>query len=194
MFDNDPLDDFFGGGGPAALKFAAQNVWMTGTIYQVDIKNQIDMVTQLPKLDERTGQPKQMCVLYLATDLRDELVPDDDGSRRQFLTGNMLFEFRAALRALNVRKPQIGARVATAWTGTKPSKFPQPQKLYTVRYMEPTAESLAVAQSRLNAAARTVPAGDPFGAAPAGSVPVSQQRTTLDSMRSSDPFGDEPPF
>ena len=197
MFDEtrDVLDDFFGGGGgPAGVKFQTQNQWVVGTVYKLEVKDQIDLQTQKPKLDERSGKPKQMLVAHMITDLRDPEIEGDEGDRRQFFSGNMLWELREALKAIGARKPQVGCKIATAWTGSKKSNCPQPQKLYTARYMEPTSETLALVAAKLEQENRAQYMADPFSnATPA--VPAAQaQRVTLDSMRSSDPFGDEPPF
>jgi hypothetical protein len=201
MFDDnngfDDLDEFFaGGGGPKGIswKSARKGDSVTGTILDMEVRDKIDPNTKAVVMNEY-GKAKQVLVITLATDLRDDEIEDDDGTRRAFLQGNALFEFKKFLREGKIGKPARGGRFFQQLIGTKPSNFASPQNLFSCKYGAPTGESLAVLDAWLakSKGGQQAASADPF-AGPATPLPQNTPRaTTLNSMRANN--GDtEPPF
>lgn len=200
IYDNDnngfdDLDEFFSGGGGAkgiSWKLARKGDSVQGVIFDMEVRDKIDPNTKTVVMNEY-NKPKQVLVITLGTDMRDAEIEGDDGTRRAFLQGNALYEFKKFLRENKIGKPARGGRFFQQLIGTKPSNFASPQNLFECRYGAPTAESLAALDVYL-AKGKTAQQSDPF-ASPAAAQPAARA-TTLNSMRAggNGGFTDEPPF
>jgi hypothetical protein len=201
MFDDDntfdEFEEFFsGGGGPKGIswKLARKGDSVTGTIFDMDIRDKIDPNTKAVQMNDY-GKPKKVLILHLLTDLRDPEIEGDDGTRRAFLQGNALFEFKKFLSDNGIGRPLRGGRFFQQLTGTKPTNFASPQNLFVCKYGAPTTETLAAVDAYLakkKGVAVNTPT-DPFNVP----EPTPTARpTTLNSMRAggNGGFDDSPPF
>jgi hypothetical protein len=139
----DELDDLFSGGGAPAFKFEKIGDAVTGTITDIEVRQQRDFDSGEAKVWS-DGKPMMELVLTLKTDLRDDSIEDDDGERRVFCRGVMLTELRRAVRQAKVKKPEIGASVIILHSGLGEAKkrgFNAP-KLYTVDYTPAAAKAV----------------------------------------------------
>jgi hypothetical protein len=205
MFDDDTfdeLDEFFsGGGGPKGYSWDGAKVgqFVTGIIYDMEVRDKVNMETKEIELNE-WGKSKKVLVLSVLTDLRDEEIEDDDGTRRLFLQGNALFEFKKTLREMKVRKPLKGGRVKQTLIGKRKTNYPKPQNLFEMLYAEPTGDTISAVSSLV--AAKVTAANkvddDPWaaGASASSTTAATGGASTLDSMRKSkNTFTDDsPPF
>lgn len=197
MFDDDSTFDefeefFTGGGGPKGISWKQMRKGdsITGVIFDMEIRDKIDPNTKQVQLNDY-GKPKKVLVLSLLTDMRDDEIEGDDGSRRAFLQGNALFEFKKFISDNKIGKPVRGGRFFQKLVGTKPTNFASPQNLFECKYGAPTAESLAKVDAYL-AKAKGGESADPFAT---GQVVQGAARvTTLNSMRATANNTDEPPF
>jgi hypothetical protein len=203
IYDNDnngfdDLDEFFSGGGGAkgiSWKLARKGDSIQGIILDMEVRDKVDPNTKAVVMNEY-GKPKQVLVITLATDMRDDEIEGDDGTRRAFLQGNALFEFKKFLRENKIGKPARGGRFFQQLIGTKPSNFASPQNLFACKYGAPTSESLAVLDTWL-AKKNGGQTADPFASStPAATAQPAARATTLNSMRAggNGGFDDSPPF
>ena len=140
MTDHNALDDLFAGSGAPAFKFDTVGTKITGTITDLQVRQQTDFDSGEPKVWD-DGKPMMEVVITLATSLRDKEVEDDDGERRVFCRGAMLTAMKQAVRAAKEQKPVVGAKVTITHSGLGEAKkkgFNAP-KLYTVEYAAPDA-------------------------------------------------------
>lgn len=199
IYDNDnngfdDLDEFFSGGGGAkgiSWKLARKGDSITGTILDMEVRDKIDPNTKAVVMNEY-GKPKQVLVVTLATDMRDDEIEDDDGTRRAFLQGNALFEFKKFLRENKIGKPARGGRFFQQLIGTKPSNFASPQNLFTCKYGAPTSESLAILDAWLSKTKGAKENADPFASSTPAATQPAARATTLSSMRANQDA--QPPF
>jgi hypothetical protein len=135
--DIDALEALFASGAPA-FKFEEIGDKVTGTITNLDVRQQTDFDSGEPKFWD-DGKPMMEIVITLATSLRDKEIEDDDGERRVFCRGAMMTAFRQAVRKAKDSKPRVGAKVTVTYSGdgeAKKARF-NPPKLYTVTYEPP---------------------------------------------------------
>jgi len=132
----DELDDLFSGGGAPAFKFEKVGDKVTGTIVDLEVRQQRDFDSgELKVWDD--GKAMLEMVLTLKTALRDSDIEDDTGERRVFCRGVMLTAFKNAVRKAKVKKPEVGATVTIVHDGLGEAKrkgFNAP-KLYSVEYV-----------------------------------------------------------
>ena len=200
MFDDDntfdEFEDFFsGGGGPKGIswKYSRPGESVTGVIFDMEIRDKISLDTKLPEVNAY-GKVKKVLVLHLLTDQRDPEIEGDDGTRRAFLQGNALFEFKKFLSDNKIGKPVRGGRFYQKLTGTKKTEHPSPQNLFECKYGAPTAESLAAVDAHLAKTRGAQETTDPFATSTPAATPAAARPTTLNSMRSTTPVDDSPPF
>lgn len=204
MFDDDDtpdeLDEFFsGGGGPKGYSWDGAKVGqaVTGIIFDMEVRNKVNMETQEVEMNQ-WGKPKKVLVLSVLTELRDDEIEDDDGTRRLFLQGNALFEFKATLRSMKVRKPLKGGRVKQTLVNKIKTAYPKPQNIFEMRYAEPTGDTIAAVSElvarKANAANKVE--DDPWATGNVATASVGGgSATTMDRMRSSkNGSTEEPPF
>ena len=131
----DTLDSFLGGGGSPSAKFIDVGATVKGTVTAAEVVQQTEFGTGTPKTWD-DGKPMMQAVITLSTDLRDDDIEDDDGTRRLFVKGQMQKAVREALKAAGVKSLEIGGTLAVKYTGDgAPSKpgFNGP-KLYAAQY------------------------------------------------------------
>jgi len=113
-------DDFFNEGAPSAIATVKKlgdkpGTTIGGTI--VDIGNQVQQ-----KDDEGNpaswpvGNPKMLLPVTVATELRDPEIPDDDGHRTFWVSGNLKKAIGSALRAAKA-KLAVGGVLQVTFTG-----------------------------------------------------------------------------
>jgi hypothetical protein len=127
--DLDDINDFLAGGLPGAAFDEIGDEW-TGTVISAERVQQTDYDTGVPVTWD-DGQPKMMLHIDIATEVRDEEIVGDDGSRRLYVRGNLLTAVRQAMRAAKVRlEPGCILTVKYVDDGTPPKKGMNAPKLY----------------------------------------------------------------
>lgn len=191
--DNNSVDDLFGDGPKGPPGFPKMNVGdvQGGLVIKVERSEQRNIDGTIAYYDNSTT-PKPALIVTVLSDLRDPTNPEDDGVRRQWWTGNALYELKNFQKANGYGAPKPGGKIWKKLVGTKPSGKGLPMNLHAAKYEPPTVEGERLA-FELAAKLTKAPRDDMFG--PVSTPPAQQaQRTTLDSMRSSNAFTDEPPF
>lgn len=135
-------DDFFNEGAPSAIATIKRlgdkpGTTIGGTI--VDIGNQVQQ-----KDDEGNpaswpdGNPKMLLPVTVATELRDPEIPDDDGHRTFWVSGNLKKAIGSALRAAKA-KLAVGGVLQVTFTGfgEAKNKMYSAPRLWTAVYAPP---------------------------------------------------------
>jgi hypothetical protein len=195
----DDIDDLFSaGGGPATAKLSRPGDTAEGIIYKMDRLAETDDDGNVV-MDPRTNKPKPLLVFHLITKQRNPEVEDDDGTRRLWAKGNLLWSIQNALREQGL-KPRLGGMLRSRVDSLKPNTNPKrkPMKQHVSQYWAPTTETEAQAFAMAARKTRRVEDTDELFGNPPAQMAQQQPKTsapTLDSMRSSDGFdSDEPPF
>jgi hypothetical protein len=137
------VDDMFKSESAPFLKFSTPGTKYVGVIADIEKRQQRDFQTGEP-LSWPDGEPRWELVVTLTTDERDPDEPKDDGKRRLAVKkGTQMWGALAdALRQTSVPGPQVGAKLAIAYTGDGESKTRgfAPPKLYAFAYEKPTSK------------------------------------------------------
>src|SRR5262245_43955625 len=144
--DRDAVREFLSGGAKA-FSFDNMGDEVYGKIVAMDIRQQTHMETGDP-LFWKNGQPRNVLVVTLQTDLSDD--ESDDGERTVWLRGgnytvasgsgtSSLSAVRDAMRKANVKDIEPGGTLRMAYTGdAKPTaRGLNAPKLYTAEYAAP---------------------------------------------------------
>lgn len=135
------VDDFLEGGAPGASFDEIGDSW-EGTVTFFEKVQQTDYDTGAPVTWD-DGNPKFMLHVDIQTDVRDDDIAGDDGIRRLYVRGNMLTNFRKALRTSKLRlREGVFVKVTYTANGEPPKKGMNPPKLYDVE-VGPPAEGLS---------------------------------------------------
>ncbi len=127
---------FLMGGSVPSAKFDSVGVTVGGRITETPaVQQQRDFTTQELKVWE-DGSPQMQLVVTIATDLRDPADPDDDGSRRLYIKGQLKQAVAAAVRKAGAKSLEIGGVLTVTYTGDGvPSrKGINPPKQYAAEY------------------------------------------------------------
>lgn len=129
-------DDFLMGGGIPAAKFPAFGAAASGRITEKPtVSQQTDFTTGEPKV-WADGSPQLQLVVTLATEQRDAEIPDDDGSRRIYVKGQMKKAVQDAVRKSGAKGLEVGGVLTVTYVGdgekTNP-RFAAP-KQYSATY------------------------------------------------------------
>ena len=151
--------------GPA-VKFARIGDSVTGTITRpYALREATEIGSNRPKLDSR-GQPVQMAVVELQTDVREG--PDDDGI--QILYADKFAMRKAigqAIREAGADDMEVGGRLTVTFVSESPSDKGAPQKNFSAKYVRPGAASTWGAEpNALVSAARNAQVSASAGSAP----------------------------
>ncbi len=161
------VDDFFGGGtGVPSAKFANVGDAVTGTILDLERRQQTDLDGKPKFWDDNS--PMMQLVITLQTDERNAAIEDDDGRRRLYVKGSVKPESRSMTAAIGAAvmeagqkgAPRPGGKLRITYTGDGPrgkAGF-NPPKQYAAQYQAPAPDDFAVA-----AAAPAKPAAGAFG-------------------------------
>ncbi len=111
-------DDLLMGGGKGApgFKFDAIGATVKGIVTLKETMQQRDIKTGVPKTYD-DGNPMMQLVVTLQTDLRDDTLDDDDGTRRIFAKGAMLVAIRDAVKEAKLDTLGIGDELTVRYTG-----------------------------------------------------------------------------
>jgi hypothetical protein len=132
---NDALDFLMGQSG-APAKFADVGDKVVGTVLAYEKRQSKDMKGNLKFWDD--GSPIYEAVITLQTDARDPEVEDDDGIRRVFARGKMLYAIRDALKAARYRGDIKGGKLGVAFTGLgEAQRGFQAPKLFSAKFEPP---------------------------------------------------------
>lgn len=159
----DPNAFLMGSGAPSA-RFEEPGASVTGRITEEpQVRQQTDFTTGKPLFWDN-GDPRMQLVVTLGTDQRDTSIPDDDGTRRVYVKGQMQKAVAQAVRQAGAPGLQVGGTLTVTYTGDGEAKQRgmNPPKLYTAAYT-------AAAQTFL--AADPAPAPAPAPAAAAAPLP-----------------------
>ncbi len=192
-YDNN-VDELFEDGpkGPPGFPKMAMNQVIGGLIIKVERSEQRNIDGTIAYYENSTNA-KPALITWVQSDVRDPNIPDDDGVRRIWWTGNALYELKAFQKAGGHGAPKPGGMIWKKLVGTKPSGKGLPMNLYAAKYEPPTLEGERKAfeiAAKYNKAVRDDMFG-PVSTPPAQQAPAS---TTLDSMRASNVWDQEPPF
>lgn len=105
---------------------------VTGTVESIEAQQQRDMDTQEPKWFDN-GQPMMQVVIHVATNLRDNTIPGDDGVRAVYVKGKNLGTLRQASRIVGRDFPHVGDGFTATYTANGEAKKRgwNPPKLYS---------------------------------------------------------------
>ena len=105
---------------------------VTGTVESIEAQQQRDMDTQEPKWFDN-GQPMMQVVIHVATSLRDNTIPGDDGVRAVYVKGKNLGTLRQASRIVGRDFPHVGDGFTATYTANGEAKKRgwNPPKLYS---------------------------------------------------------------
>jgi hypothetical protein len=173
------------GGGGASAKFPIIGATVSGRITQEPtVEQQKDFTTNELKFYD-DGKPQLQVVVTLATAERDPANPDDDGTRRLYIKGQMRTAVSTAVRAAGAPHLQVGGTLTVTYSHDGVAKNPRfnAPKNFTATYVP--------------AAANALHAPEPV-AAPAAQayVPPNPAATALAAQQQAQqPLGtDTPPF
>jgi len=162
-------DDFLMGGGVPSAKFPAIGATVSGRITErPTVEQQRDYTTgDLKFWDD--GKPQMQLVVTLATNERDPENPEDDGTRRLYVKGQMKNAVASAVRATGARGLEVGGTLTVTYArdGQKTNpKFNAP-KNFDASYVpaataelhtpDPVAQQPAVAQPAVAGVPSAVP-------------------------------------
>lgn len=133
---------FLMGDGVTSFKFEAEGQVAKGTIVSLDMQQQRDFKTGLPKFWD-DGKPMMQLRVVLATDERDG--DNDDGQRGVYLKGESQKAVKAAVLAAGAKSLDVGGTLALAFTGLGEAKGNlNPPKLYRAQYVAPAPQTQSV--------------------------------------------------
>lgn len=158
---------FFSGGGPASAKFKSHGDTVGGQVLEEPTQQQQRDLESNELQTWPDGNPKMQLVVTVQTDLRDPEVDDDDGKRRIYVKGAMKKAVQDAVLAAGARGIDKGGELHVTYIGDGERKGRlTPPKLYSARYVKPSATFLASQQQQQEqqpanpqAAANALPAG-----------------------------------
>lgn len=143
MTHTDEAMDFLmtsGGGAPTA-KFPEIGTVHKGRILSMERKQQTDFLSKKPLFWDN-GDPRWELVITLQTDERDDETEDDDGQRRIFAKGKLMYAIREAVEASGFRGSSlVGGNLAVKYTGNGKASQPgmSPPKEYAAKFEPPAA-------------------------------------------------------
>lgn len=138
------IDSFFSGGGGKSVSWKDKPVGTTvsGTIKRVHEPQQItDPATKKPVFKPDGVTPKMQVRIDLATNERDPMDPDDDGSRGLYVQGWMQGAIGDAIRKSGAQGgPQVGAQLSVALSERTPNDNPAmaPINKFVAQYVPPS--------------------------------------------------------
>jgi hypothetical protein len=135
------VDDGLMEGGARSARFEKPGDTCEGVIVSVQKTQQRDFATQALKTYD-DGNPMWQFVFTLQTSDRDG--GDDDGMRRVFARGDLLFKIRNAVRAEGYgSKSVVGGTLKVQYTGNEAAavRGRSPKKLYRAKFTPPPAEA-----------------------------------------------------
>ncbi|MGW9437765.1 hypothetical protein [Streptomyces sp. NPDC055607] len=109
-------DDFLMGGGVPSAKFPVLGTTVSGRITErPTVEQQRDFTTgELKFWDD--GKPQMQLVVTLATAERDPADPEDDGTRRLYIKGQMKSAVASAVRATGARGLEVGGTLTVTYS------------------------------------------------------------------------------
>lgn len=136
-------NDFLMAGGTTSAKFPAPGAKVAGVITrQPEVQQQRDFTTgELKTWDN--GDPMQQLQVVLATDERDQEIPDDDGERAIYVKGAMKKAVQDAVRKSGAKGLEVGGHLTITYTGDgEPSRRGMnAPKLYSAAYVQPATKT-----------------------------------------------------
>jgi hypothetical protein len=136
-------NDFLMAGGTTSAKFATVGTTVAGLISrQPEVQQQRDFTSGEPKTWDN-GDPMQQLQVVLATDERDQEIPDDSGERAIYVKGALKKAVQEAVRKSGSKGLAVGGHLTVTYTGDgEPSrKGMSAPKLYSAAYVQPAAAS-----------------------------------------------------
>ncbi|MGQ4350502.1 hypothetical protein [Streptomyces sp. SAS_275] len=108
-------DDFLMGGGVPSAKFPTLGTAVSGRITErPTVEQQRDFTTgELKFWDD--GKPQMQLVVTLATSERDPENPEDDGTRRLYVKGQMKNAVASAVRSAGARGLEVGGTLTVTY-------------------------------------------------------------------------------
>lgn len=133
------VDQFLMGGSVRSAKFAAHGDRVSGTITELEVRQQTSFEDNKPLFWD-DGKPRTQLVVTLQTAEADE--DDDDGLRRVYVKGQMQKAVRDAILKANEKGPKVGGELVVQYTGDEPNSNPRlnASKLYRARYQPPLVQ------------------------------------------------------
>lgn len=149
------LAQLMSGGVPSA--FSRDNpvgTSISGTVRSIEAVQQRDMDTNEPKFYD-DGSPMMQIVIHVATDLRDQDIPGDDGVRAIYVKGKNISALRTASRVAGRDYPHVGDGLTATYSGNGEAKKRgwNAPKLYTYE-IRPNAEGINAVMGNATVAAK----------------------------------------
>ncbi len=158
-------DDFLMGGGVPSAKFPAIGSTVSGRITErPTVEQQRDFTTgDLKFWDD--GKPQMQLVVTLATNERDPENPEDDGTRRLYVKGQMKNAVASAVRAAGARGLEVGGTLTVTYArdGQKSNPRFNAPKNFDAQYVPAATAELHAPDP----VAQQQPAGQQYTPAPA---------------------------
>ncbi|WP_394425512.1 hypothetical protein [Streptomyces sp. SGAir0957] len=153
-------DDFLMGGGVPSAKFPTLGTTVSGRITErPSVEQQRDFTTgELKFWDD--GKPQMQLVVTLATNERDPENPEDDGTRRLYVKGQMKNAVASAVRSAGARGLEVGGTLTVTYSrdGQKSNPRFNAPKNFDAQYVAAAANELHTPDPSTPAAAAPQPA------------------------------------
>ncbi|MEU9606183.1 hypothetical protein [Streptomyces sp. NPDC048057] len=137
-------DDFLMGGGVPSAKFPTLGTTVSGRITErPTVEQQRDFTSgELKFWDD--GKPQMQLVVTLATAERDPANPEDDGTRRLYVKGQMKNAVAAAVRGAGARGLEVGGTLSVTYArdGQKSNPRFNAPKNFDAQYVAAAANEL----------------------------------------------------
>lgn len=136
-------NDFLMGGGFTSFKFEGVGQVAKGPITNLDMMQQRDFKTGLPKFWDSDHRPMMQLRVVIQTDERTD--ENDDGLRALYLRGESQKAVKAAVVTAGCKTIEVGGILALAFTGHGEAKGNlDPPKLFRAEYKPPAAAPQSV--------------------------------------------------
>lgn len=137
-------EDFLMGGGVASAKFPTIGTTVSGRITErPTVEQQTDFTTgELKFWDD--GKPQMQLVVTLATNQRDPENPEDDGTRRLYVKGQMKNAVATAVRSTGAKGLEVGGTLTVTYSrdGQKTNPRFNAPKNFDAAYVPAAANEL----------------------------------------------------
>jgi hypothetical protein len=143
MPDQQDPNSFLMGSGFTSFKFDSHGDVAKGEIVSLDLMQQRDYKSGLPKFWD-DGRPMMQLRVVLDTGIIDPGIEGDDGVRAIYVRGAMQQAVRDAIKKAGVKEIEVGGTLAVAYVGDGEAKPKMdPPKLFRAEYRPPAPKTSA---------------------------------------------------
>ncbi len=181
---------FFGATSGKGISFPNPGDSVTGFITAIHPpEQQTDPATQALAFD-KNGRPKMQVRIDLSTDLRDQGIEHDDGSRTLYVRGWMKGSVGDALRKAGEKEPKIGGKLTVTFTHQEAPSAPglSGVKKFDASYEAPPSAAAQHFATPEKAAAKEPKKPSGISAAAWAGMDAATKKSVAESMNDTPPF------